>query len=43
LQLYVLVVDLQVSGSELNPNGQVVLLSESLVSELEKQARLADA
>ena len=38
LQLDILLIDLHGTGSELNSNSQVVLLAESLVSELEQQA-----
>ena len=41
LQLDVLCVDLDGASSELNADGEVVLLAEALVSELEQQAGLA--
>ena len=42
LQLYVLFLDLDSAGSKLDANGQVVLLTEPLICELEEQAGLAD-
>lgn len=41
LQLDVLFLDLDRSGSEFHSDGQVVMHSESLVCELQKQARFA--
>ena len=42
LQLDVLLLDLDRAGTKLDANGQVVLLTEPLVCELEEQAGLAD-
>ena len=42
LQLDVLLLDLDRAGSKLDSDGQVVLLAEPLVCELEEQAGLAD-
>ena len=38
LQLYVLIVNLNCAGPELNSNSQVVLLAEPFVRKLEEQA-----
>lgn len=42
LQFDVLLLDLDRAGSKLDANGQVVLLTEPLICELEEQAGLAD-
>ena len=42
LQLDVLLLDLDCAGAELDTDGQVVLLAEPLVRELEQQAGLSD-
>jgi hypothetical protein len=42
LQLDVLVLYLDGAGAELDPDGEVVLLAEPFVRELEQKARFAD-
>ena len=42
LQLYILIIDLNGAGTEFDSDGQIVLLPEALVSELEEEAGLAN-
>jgi len=43
LEFDVFIVDLEVSSPEFHPDGQVMLLSESFVCELEEEARFTDS